>query len=178
MTGLEQINTSYVILSSNKLDDMISILYAKDYQVIPIKSYYKEKFEESVISFGKVDNDNLRKDVIFILNCLNEDSAIIKYFGESKVKKIFKDGSENMMEMIMYNTDPERISYLHNGYSFSFIESVRYWKPKIKEDFKIGMVVEYFSNNKWHEKKVENPNEEFDKLYKLLIKYDKVRIAS
>jgi hypothetical protein len=40
------------------------------------------------------------------------------------------------------------------------------------------MLVEYLNNNKWCEKLVENPNEEYEKLYKLLIKYDKVRVAS
>ena len=40
------------------------------------------------------------------------------------------------------------------------------------------MIVEYFTNNKWYEKKVENPNSEYEDLYKLLIKYDKVRVAS
>jgi hypothetical protein len=53
---------SYVILSSDKLDDMISILYAKEYQIIPIKGYYRGQYEDSVIAFGRVDNDNLRKE--------------------------------------------------------------------------------------------------------------------
>lgn len=177
MTGLEQVNASYVILSSPKLDDMISILYAKDYQVIPIKGYYKENYENAAISFGRVDNDNLRNDVLLILNYSDENSAIIKYTGESQIRRIFKDGSEDLMEIVMYNTDSNNMSYIHNGISFSFVESVRYWKPKIKEDFRVGMMVEYFSNNKWCEKKVENPFEEYEKLYKLLIKYDKVRVA-
>ena len=176
MTVLEQLNASYVILSSPKLDDMISILYAKDYQVIPIKSYYKENYENAAISFGRVDNNSLRNDVLLALNYSDENSAIIKYAGESQIKRIFKDGSENLMEVIMYNTDSNKISYIHNGISFSFTESVRYWKPKIKDDFKVGMMIEYFSNNSWCEKRVENPIDEYEKLYKLLIKYDKVRV--
>lgn len=178
MTGLEQPNTSYIILSSNKLDDMISILYAKEYQIIPIKGYYKGQYEESVIAYGRVDNDTLRKDTIFLLSHFNEDCAIIKYSGESNAKKIFRDGSEIPMGVIMYNTDDDNMSYLHNGVSFSFVESKRYWKPTKKEDFRVGMLVEYFNNNKWFEKLVENPNDEYEKLYKLLIKYDKVRVAS
>ena len=178
MTGLDQPNTSYIILSSDKLDDMVSILYAKEYQIIPIKGYYKGQYEESVIAYGRVDNDTLRNDVIFLLNHFHEDCAIIKYSGESTVKKIFRDGSERPMGIVMYNTDAENISYLHNGVSFSFVESKRYWKPSKKEDFRVGMLVEYFNNNKWYEKLVENPNDEFEKFYKLLIKYDKVRVAS
>lgn len=178
MTVLQQTNTSYVILSSGKLNDMISILYAKDYQIIPIKGYYKGQYEDSVIAFGKVDNDNLRKDAIFLLSHFNEDCAIIKYQGESNAKKIFKDGSEKPLGIVLYNTDSENISYLYNGFSFSFVESKRYWKPTKIEDFKVGMLVEYLSNNKWYEKKVENPKDEYEKLYKLLIKYNKVRVAS
>ena len=40
------------------------------------------------------------------------------------------------------------------------------------------MLVEYFNNNKWYEKKVEDPINEYDKIYKLMIKYDKIRVVS
>lgn len=178
MTGLEQPNTSYIILSSDKLEDMVSILYAKEYQVIPMKGYYQGQYEDSVMAFGRVDNDELRKDVLFLLNHFNQDCAIVKYMDETNVKKVFRDGSEKPLGLVMYNTDSDNRSYLYNGFSFSFVEKVRYWKPTKKEDFKVGMLVEYMNNNKWYEKKVENPSEEYERLYKLLIKYDKVRVAS
>jgi hypothetical protein len=50
----------------------------------------------------------------------------------------------------MYNPDSE-LSYIYKGLSFSFIES-KYWIPNNKEDFRVGMIVEFFSNNKWNEK--------------------------
>ncbi len=78
----------------------------------------------------------------------------------------------------MYNTDSENRSYLHNGVSFSFVEAKRYWKPKSAEDLKIGMVVEYMNNNKWFEKKIQNPKDEWDKMYKLLLKYDRLRVSA
>ena len=40
------------------------------------------------------------------------------------------------------------------------------------------MIVEYFNNNQWSEKVVENPNDEWERMYKLLLKYDKVRVQS
>jgi len=178
MIGLEESNACYVVLSSEKLDDMVSILYAKEYQVIPIKGFYRGQYEDSVMAFGRVDNDNLREDILFLLNHFNEECAIIKYSGETGAKKIFRDGSEKPLGIVMYNTDSENMSYLYNGFSFSFVEAIRYWKPTKKEDFKIGMLVEYFNNNKWYERKVENPSDEYEKLYKLLIKYDKVRVMS
>ena len=57
-------------------------------------------------------------------------------------------------------------------------EEKRYWIPKKKDDFRVGMIVEYFSNNTWNEKLVENPNDEWDRMYKLMLKYDKIRIQS
>jgi hypothetical protein len=76
----------------------------------------------------------------------------------------------------MYNPDSE-LSYIYKGLSFSFIESKRYWIPNNKEDFQVGMIVEFFSNNKWNEKLVENPLEEWDDIYKLMLKYKKLRVA-
>ena len=166
-----------MIISSEKLDDVISILYAKNYQIIPLKGYYKGQYEDSVMAFG-VDNDELRKDIIFLLNHFKEECGIIKYFEETGVKKVFADGSEKPLGIALYNTDDDNMSYLYNGVSFSFVEQVRYWKPTKKEDFRIGMLVEYFNNNKWYEKKVENPLDEYNKLYKLMIKYDKIRVVS
>jgi hypothetical protein len=78
----------------------------------------------------------------------------------------------------MFNTDSDNISYLYRGLSFSFVESKRYWIPKNKDDFKVGMIVEYFNNNQWSQKVVENPNDEWERMYKLLLKYDKVRVQS
>jgi hypothetical protein len=168
---------SYIVISSEKIDDIMSILYAKNYQIIPIKGYYQGQYEDSLMAFG-VDNDELRKDLIFLLNHFHQECGIIKYFGETGAKKVFPDGSEKPLGIVLYNTDSENISYLYNGISFSFVEQVRYWKPKKQEDFSVGMLVEYMNNNKWYEKRVVNPTEEYNKLYKLMIKYDKIRVAS
>lgn len=177
MIDLTNPKISYIVISSNKMDDMISILYAKNYQLIPIKGFYKGQYEDSVIAFG-VDNDELRKDLIFLLNHFHEDSGIIKYFDETGAKKVFHDGSEKPLGILLYNTNADNMSYFHDGVSFSFVEQVRYWKPTKKEDFRVGMLVEYLNNNKWYERKVLDPSSEYDKLYKLMIKYDKIRVMS
>lgn len=177
MTGLENPQSSYIILSADRLNEMISVLYAKEYQILPIKGYYKGNFEESVIAWGP-DNESLRRDTIFLLDQFHQDCAIIKYQGDSNAKKVFFDGSEQPLGLVMYNTDSENKSYLHNGVSFSFVEAKRYWIPKTMEDLKVGMIVEYMNNNKWYERKVQNPKEEWEKLYKLLIKYDKLRVSA
>jgi hypothetical protein len=165
-------------MSSSRLSDITDVLYAKDYQVLPLQTYYNEKFDDSAMGYSDVDNDTLRNDTIFLLNHFHQESAIIKYKGDKTPRKIFFDGSEKILEVSMYNTDSNNISYLYKGLSFSFVEAKRYWIPKSKDDFKVGMIVEYFNNNQWSEKLVENPNQEWDKLYKLLIKYNKVRVES
>lgn len=177
MIDLSNPKISYVIITSSKLEDIISILYAKNYQIIHIKGYYHGQYEDSIIAFGS-DNDELRSDVLFLLNHFKENCAIIKYYGESSAKKLYFDGSEKLLGIVLYNTDSSKMSYLYNGVSFSFVEQARYWKPTKKEDFKVGMIVEYFNNNKWFTKTVEDPNNEYEKLYKLFIKYDKIRVAS
>lgn len=170
-------NLSFILLSSDKIESMLSILYAKDYQILPIKGFYRGQYENSALAFSDVDNDDLRKELIFLLNHFDQECGIIKYKGESNAKKLFSDGSEKPMGIVLYNTDSDNISYLHNGVSFSFVEQVRYWKPNKLEDFKVGMIVEYLNNNKWFEKKIENPVDEWDRMFKLLSKYDKLRVA-
>ena len=179
MYELERPNISYAILTSERLDAIISILYAKEYSILPLKKFYKGIFEDTILVYGTKENDSLREDTLKILNEFHQNNAIIKYSGDTEVKKIFKNGSENPLDIIMYNTDSEKCSYLHNGVSFSFIEKTIYWTPNKKDDFKSGMVVEYLNNkNKWCEMIVNNPDDEWDKLYKLLIKYNKVRISN
>ena len=170
-------NLSFILLSSDKIESMLSILYAIDYQILPIKGFYRGQYENSALAFSDVDNDDLRKELIFLLNHFNQECGIIKYKGESNAKKLFSDGSEKPMGIVLYNTDSDNISYLHNGVSFSFVEQVRYWKPNKLEDFKVGMIVEYLNNNKWFEKKIENPVDEWNRMFKLLSKYDKLRVA-
>ncbi len=178
MIDLNNPKMSFILLSSDKLDDMVSVLYAKNYQIIPIQGYYQGQYEDCVIAFSNIDNDELRKDLVFLLNHFHQDSCVIKYLGETGVKKLFRDGSEKIMDISLYNTDSDNVSYLYNGLSFSFIEQQRYWRPTKKEDFRVGMLVEYLNNNKWYQKTVEDPNSEWDDIWKLLIKYDKVRVAS
>lgn len=176
MNYFQDRNSQYLIISSDNINDVTSVLHAKCYQVIPIQGYYRGQFENSVLAVSNFDVDEVRRDVLLLLKLFSQDCAIVKYAGESVAKKIFGDGSERPLGIVLYNTDSDNVSYLHNGVSFSFVESKRYWKPSKKEDFKIGMIVEYFNKDKWFSKKVENPADEWEKLYKLLVKYEKIRV--
>lgn len=177
MNGLEHPSTSYVILSSNNMDALTSILWSKDYQILPMKGYYNGEFEDSIMAYKMVENDELRRDVVLMLDLHKQESAIIKYMGETEPKKLFYNGEERPLGVVMFNTDSKNKSYLHNGVSFSFVEKARYWIPKSKSDLRDGMLVEYLNNNKWHQKRIHNLDMEWEKMFKLLSKYQKLRVS-
>lgn len=178
MLNLKDPNLSYLLASADNVNNLISYLYSRDYQLLDIKGFYQGKFENSVLAFSRSTNDELRKDALHILRHFDQDCLIVKYRDESVAKKIFEDGQEKPMGILLYNTDSENKSYIYDGLSFSFVEQQLYYFPKRKEDFKVGMVVELFSNNKWIEKKIVNPEEEFNKIYNLMMKYNKIRIPA
>lgn len=175
--NLENPQISYLLISSDRLNDIISVLYSRDYQIIEMKNYEDGIFNDSILAYGIIDSDSLRSDIVFLLDKFNVQSAIIKYKGENKPRRISNTGSEKILSVSTYNENCES-SYIYKGMSFSFLEEKRYWVPKQKEDFRVGMIVEYFNNNQWNEKLVENPNEEWDNMYKLMLKYDKIRVQS
>lgn len=178
MNYFQNPSSQYIIISSEKLNDIISVLHAKCYTVITIKGLYHGHYEDSVLAYGDVNNDELRKDVLLLLKLFNQDCSIVKYSGESGAKKLFPDGSEKPLGIVMFNTDSDNKSYLCDGLSFSFVESKRYWTPKKEEDIKHGMIIEYLNNNKWFQKVVEDPKKDWEDLIKLLVKYNKVRVPS
>jgi hypothetical protein len=174
MLDLKNPQISFLLLSSDRA--LSSYLYSRDYYIIDIKEYYDGKFEDSILAFTSIESNELRRDGIHIMEHFGQECAIIKYKDDYSPKKIFRDGQERSMDVILYNTDSNNRSYILNGLSFSFIEEQQYYIPVNKDDFKVGMIVELFSNNKWIEKKVHNPETEFEKMYALLMKYNKIRI--
>ncbi len=171
-------SSSYMLISSDKIDDITSVLWSRNFSIIDIKSHKNGLKEDCIIAYpNKIDNNSIREDSIFLMDRFFEKDIIVKYSGEDHFTKISTDGSEDLLEMILYDTDYEnRTSYLYEGLSFSFKEKIRYSKPKSKDDLKIGMIVEYHNKGKWVGYEIKNPQEDYDKLFKLLIKYDKVRI--
>lgn len=173
---LEDPNVSYMIASSNDIVALNSYMYSRNYNVIDIKGFYEGKFENSMIAVSNVDNNELRMDAIHIMDHFDQESVIVKYHGETNAKKVFSNGEEKPMGVVMYNTDAKNRSYILNELSFAFVEKQSYFRPKSVSDLRVGMIVEYLSGDKWLQRRVVNPEREYDKMYKLLIKYDKVRI--
>jgi len=171
---LEDPNLSYMISPSDI--SLSSYLYSRNYNCVDIQSRCQDVYEKSMISVCGIDNPELRKDVFHILDNYDQNYLIVKYRGNRNPVKIYKDGTERQMEAVLYDNDVNNVSYILNELLFSFVESRLYVKPKSIDDFKIGLIVECLSGDKWIQREVLDPKSEYDKIYKLLIKYDKVRI--
>jgi hypothetical protein len=177
MLDLKNPKISYILVSSGDIRSLTSYLYSREYYLLDIKGYYEGKFEDSLLAFTEMKSDDLKKDCLHIMEHFDQDCVIIKYKDENSAKKLFRDGQEKPLGILLYNTDSNNKSYIHDGLSFSFVEQQLYYFPTKKEDFKSGMVIECYSNNKWVEKCVQNPELEFEKIYALMMKYNKIRIA-
>jgi hypothetical protein len=186
MLNLEDLNISYLIVSPesqnntqehNKVccDKLCSILYSKDYTIIPIKGYYNGVFENSYIAYSNETNDDLRKDAIFLMGELFQDSLIIKYKNEKSPKRVNSNGSEKLLKPVIYQLDESSKTFIYNGLSFSFIDQKRYQYLSNKSEIKTGMIVEFNNNTSWVEKRVVNLDDEYEKMYKLLMRYGKLR---
>lgn len=167
---------SFVILNCENHDRMMNFLWARGFKLAPLKSYWRKKYYKNVIAIKDLSNNELRNEVIYILDKLNIKRGIIKYKGEDKLKRIDNDGTENKLDVVYYNTNDNVITYIYDDVAFSLKKSKEYWTPKSKNDFKMGMIVEYFNKDNWVQHKINNPSEEWDGLFKLLLKYNKVRI--
>ncbi len=167
---------SYIVISSNKIDPIVSYLYSKDYKLLEIKNFHEGIWGDSIICWGQL-NEDIVTDVSRLVNEFDHDSIIVKLEGSLNAKRILKNGSNIDLDLIMYNTDSNLKSYLHNGISFSFSEKKKYSFPSKKSDFKVGMVVECYSNRgEWVKRTVEDVDLEYLNIYSTLLKYNRVRI--
>jgi hypothetical protein len=188
MFNLSDPNVSYIVFTpekdtntelENKLlcERACSILYSKGYTILSVTGYYEGKYEKSFIAVPEsTNNDDLRKDSYYLLDSFHQDSLILKYFRDTSATKVMKDGSERPMSVAYYNENTNNKTYLHNGISFSFIEEKRYYTPKSKSDLKNGMMVEYLNDSVWNQKTILDIDTEYQNLYGLLIKYNKMRV--
>jgi len=177
MFNLKDPNISYIILSGD-ISAPANFLYSRDYyHIIEMSSYMGGNFNKSFIAVSNsIDRSTMRNDTVQLMHLFNESDVVLKYMGETTPIKILEDGSEQPMGLVMYNTDSNLKSYIYEGISFSFTEKQLYYFPKKKEDFKEGMLIEYQNNNKWCEKRIFNVETEYENMYKLLIKYGRIRI--
>lgn len=188
MFNLTDKNISYLIVTpcvgldtittTNLCERACSILYSKDYTVFQISEYFRGDYNKSFMAICNTNNDRLREDSITLMEEITYcKEIIVKYSGEDENKKIFLNGSERLLSVSIYENNSDKKIYLYNGISFSFTEKKRYRQLTDRSQLKPGMVVEFLNNDRWIEKEVGDISIEYDRLYKLLIKYDKLRVC-
>jgi hypothetical protein len=186
MRNLLDINTSYIFFTpdpsssgyTNVCEKYTSLTHAKGYGDVDIVSVDPDNnHSRTYISYyDAVDNNKIRKDAISLMCEFNSSSIIVKYYGESKPKRILVDGSERLLDVFFYtNVVNERV-YIQNGISFGFETLKRFYFPTKKEDFHKNMVVELYNDTKWIEYIVEDVDSEWEDIYKIFTKYEKIRI--
>jgi hypothetical protein len=156
---------------------LCSVLYSKDFTVFTVKELYQNQYTNCFLGISSENsNDEIRNEALQVLEFLNIDQAIIKYVGVSNPTLILKNGVEKPLEFSVNEGDENSKTYIHDGVSFCFKEAKRFHYPTKKDQLKEGIIVEYYNNNKWNKKQIVKLDEEFDKMYNLLIKYNKLRI--
>lgn len=188
MFNIKDPNLSYILVSPEKpefgqIDNNLncerccSILYSKDYTVFPIATYERGNPSRSFIAIpSSSSNDELRRDSLFLMDKFNIESVVVKYHSEDSPTKISINGSEKELGIGLYESSENTKIFVHGGISFNFFEKKKYRFPKDKRELKRGMVVEFFNNNRWVTKQVHNPDDEWERMYKLLTKYNKLRV--
>jgi len=158
---------------NSSLEDSIYLL---DYTILKL-GYESNGYTSDALFCYNLNrtSDDLRKDVLYLLSKYTIHSAVIKYVDEPLPKKIYRSGEELNLNLVDWSNDNSIENYFYNGVRFSFKEMKRYSMIKDIKDLKIGMTVEYFNNNSWTPKVVENVEDEWNKMYKLLVKYNKLR---
>ena len=179
MLNLNESNVSYFIMSSKQIDATKTLLWAKEWEIIPLKGYYDGILEDSILAFKiNIDNKELKEEALFMLKTFDEDSCIIKYTGKKSANKLFRNGKESELSEAFFNQESINKSYLYNGVFFSFNEVKSYKIIESKDELKNGMIVEYFNNKNWTSISIFDINNEWNSFYKLLVKYKKVRIIN
>ena len=119
----------------------------------------------------------MRRDSIYLIDEFNKDYVIVKYRDEDIPKRILNNGSERLLGINAYDGDFNNKAYVYNNSAFCFVEQKRYKVVSDKTQLRKGMIVEFFNNDKWTERKVDNVDIEYERMYKLLIKYQKLRVC-
>jgi hypothetical protein len=190
MFNLTDTNLSYILISPTRrefqilennrtCEEICTILWSRNYTVFPLSAYQEGVSEKVYLAISPSDdNDDLRFDAINLMEKCGKKSVIVKYKNQSESICINYKGEEKSLNLSYYDSDLSKKCYVIDGVSFSFTERKKYFFPKKKEELKQGMIVEYFNNNKWYQRQVMNVDSEYDKMFKLLMKYEKLRVET
>jgi hypothetical protein len=165
---------SAAVLESSRAQ---SLLYGRNYTLISLTGYSGGVYDRSFLAYGQDDNDSLRSDAIAYMRESTEPDVVVKYSGTTGLTLISRDGSEYPLSVHPYDGSEGVRAFIHGSDCFTLRRERRYRMVETREEIKRGMVMEYFNNNKWNEVRVSDPDTEYDRMYRLLIKYNKLRVC-
>lgn len=169
---------SFLVYSIKPKIDVLSYLYAKGYSVDQLSVYVapNELYDAYICTSECLDSDDdyVRKSALEFI----EDEIItecIIHYKNYGVIRLRTDGYEEPTLCSVYNLTTTYPIYIKDSISYSFPKSDRYINITDRSQLRVGMLVELFNNGEWVEKFVSNIDEEYEKIYKLFIKYNKIR---
>lgn len=169
-----QLQNRYILIVPKNEEAVCSYLWSVDYDI----DYMKTDKGDTVLiaDLPYVESKRLKYDISNLYNLSIIERAYIKYDNSGYIHEVFSGGEEESFKITYFPTNENTEFFIYKNYSFSINNFKKYWKPSEEKDFKEGMVVELLNNNNWITMKVENPQKEFNDIYKLFIKYDKIRV--
>ena len=188
MFNLQDESLSYLIVNSERSDSttlenyhnlerLYSVLDSKDFSIFNIKDFRKTKVTPAFLALSQLqENDAIRNDALHILEFMDINSLILKYKDEKNPILLEKNGQETPLLIELYPNDHSDQFYVFEGISFNLKKDKRYFFPKLKNQLKNGMIVEYLNGDVWKSKEIVNLESEYEKMFSLLIKYNKLRI--
>jgi hypothetical protein len=187
MINLNDINLSYIIATPEidglsqtentlRTNKFLNLLYSMNYSIVPIWGFQDAVYEKYYIAFTSEDNHILEKESKLLINqfCFNE--LMMKFKGDTLLTRVLWNGEKFPVEVKYYDNSMDKKVFIHEGITFTLNEQKRYYFPSKKEHLKEGMIVEYFNNNLWHQKVIQDLDTEYEKMYKLFMKYEKLRV--
>jgi hypothetical protein len=153
-----------------------SLLYSRDYSLISLTGYSGGVYDRSYLAYGASDNESLREDAMMYIREMAQREVLVKYSGSRTLTILSVDGSEYPVSIRQYDGGDDR-AFIHEGQCFSVRREKRYRTVESRSEIRRGMTLEYFNNDRWNEVVVSDPDTEFERMYRLLIKYSKLRVC-
>jgi len=154
-----------------------SMLYGRNYTLISLTGYSGGVYDRSFLAYGQQDNDSLRSDALAYMRESAQGDVVVKYSGSSELTLLSRDGSEHPLSVHPYDGSEGVRAFIHGSDCFTLRRERRYRMVESRAEIKRGMVLEYLNNGRWNEVRVADPDTEYDRMFRLLIKYGKLRVC-
>lgn len=154
-----------------------SLLYSRNYSLISLTGYSGGVYDRSYLAYGAAGNESLRDDAMMYLREMSQAEVLVKYSGTSLLTLVGRDGSERPVSVQEYDGREGQRAYIHGSQCFTVRDEKRYRPVASRSEIAAGMTLEYYNNERWNEVRVADPDAEYERMYRLLIKYGKLRVC-